>query len=121
MNVSVLKKIPFLLSFIFCIFSFQLNAQTNPENNFKQNDLEVKLSSIIVKNVETEISINILDSELKKEFNNKEITVVLNDSLLQLKVCNLQNKFTLQPHLLRYSNLGNKSLHALMFFFDKIV
>ena len=98
MNLSVSKKIPFLLSFLFYIISFQLAAQTNSETNFRQNDLEVKLSSIIIKNVETEISINILDSKLAKEFNNKEITVALNDSLLQLIIINgkasFDHKFT---------------------------
>jgi len=84
MNVSFFKKILFLLSLIFCIFSFQLIAQTN----FNQNNLEVKLSSIIVRNVETEIIINIPNSELAKEFNDEEITVYLNDSLLQLKIIN---------------------------------
>ncbi len=103
MIVSILKKIPFLLSFIFCIFCFQLNAQTNSENNFKQNDLEVKLSSIIVRNVETEISINILNSELEKKFHNKEISLALNDSLLQLKIINgkasFKHKFTKKEEL----------------------
>ncbi len=89
MNVSFFKKILFLLSLIFCIFSFQLFAQTN----FNQNNLEVKLSSIIVRNVETEININIPNAELAKEFNDKEITVYLNDSLLQLKIINGKASF----------------------------
>ena len=89
MNVSCFKKILFLLSLIFCIFSFQLFAQTN----FNQNNLEVNLSSIIVRNVETEININIPNAELAKEFNDKEITVYLNDSLLQLKIINGKASF----------------------------
>jgi Na+/H+ antiporter NhaC len=84
----VLRKYIRYLILIVCLPALNLNAQSIYDSSFSQNDIKIELPSIIVQNVADGIKIVLKNPDQIKIYQNKNINVLINDSIIELTVLN---------------------------------
>ena len=87
-SIIVLRKYIFYLILIACLPALNLNAQSINDSTFSQNDIKIEFPSIIVQNVSAGIKIVLRNPDQTKIYQNKNINVLINDSIIELYVIN---------------------------------
>ncbi len=87
------NKVFFCLIIFLLIPVITLFANRENQSSIFQDDLEINISKIIIKNVPTSIEINFANSYDQTSLNNKEIEVLLNDSIYVLQFVNGKAEF----------------------------
>ncbi len=89
----MLRKYFCYLILIVCLPALNLNAQSINDSTFSQNDIKIELPSIIVQNVAANIKIVLKNPDQIKIYQNKNINILVHDSLIELAVLNGVAKF----------------------------
>ena len=87
------NKVLFCLTIFFLIPAFTLFANRDTDVSIFQDDIQVNISQIIIKNISTSIELDFVNSNYKKLFVNKEIEALINDSLYVLQFENGRANF----------------------------
>ena len=87
------NKVLFCLTIFFLIPALTLFANRDTDVSIFQDDIQVNISQIIIKNISTSIELDFVNSNYKKLFVNKEIEALINDSLYVLQFENGRANF----------------------------
>jgi len=89
----VRNKVLFCLTIFFLIPALTLFANRDTDVSIFQDDIQVNISQIIIKNISTSIELDFVNSNYKKLFVNREIEALINDSLYVLQFVNGRANF----------------------------
>ena len=87
------NKVLFCLTIFFLIPALTLFANRDTDVSIFQDDIQVNISQIIIKNISTSIELDFVNSNYKKLFVNREIEALINDSLYVLQFVNGRANF----------------------------
>ena len=87
------NKVLFCLTIFFLIPALTLFANRDTDVSIFQDDIQVNISQIIIKNISTSIELDFVNSNYKKLFVNREIEALINDSLYVLQFVNGRASF----------------------------